>query len=361
MGSRTRQGNVTVFCSRGTITLGLVAFIGCNCGQASTLEDRPGYYNDTWTFDSGTWSSRLTAIAPSRREEAAMTYDAGHSVSVVFGGYPAAADFTVLGDTWVWDGTVWSQRHPTLSPPARGGAAMVFDVGRQVVILFGGWGQDATQLSDTWAWNGTVWAEFHPHHSPPASQSRMAYDAAAEVTLLNDGPQTWTWDGSDWTQREVDPAPTGGAHAGMSGGIAGRGVILFGGGNCGLVGAEFTPPPGYQVGPLSTAWAWDGAKWAILTPSPSTSASPSTPPALCDPSLAYDSNRREIVLFGGKRDWCTTSDETWIWNGTAWTPPTLFETEPDSRSGSSMAYDSSRNVIVLFGGYRGDCRIGNLP
>lgn len=233
---------------------------------------------------------------------------------------------------------------------------------REVAILFGGWGRDATKLNDTWAWNGTVWSELHPRQSPPASQSRMAYDAAAKVVVLNNGPQTWTWDGSDWTLRDVGPAPIGGAHAGMSGGIGGRGVILFGGGSCGPYGADFTPAAGDHMGPLATAWLWDRGTWAILRPTASTSAAPSSPTPVCDPGVVYDAGHREIVVFGGKRDWCKTSNETWIWDGTRWTPPTQALTEPDPRTGSSMAYDSRRNVDVLFGGYDGGgCGIGNLP
>jgi hypothetical protein len=336
--------------------------MGCSSGPASTPGDQPGYYNDTWTFDGSTWSSHLTVTAPSRREEAAMTYDAGHGDGVLFGGYSNDAGSNVLGDTWVWDGSNWSQMHPVVSPPARGGAAMVFDLARQMVILFGGWGQDATQLNDTWAWNGTVWTELHPHRSPPAAQSQMAYDARAEVTVLNNGLQTWTWDGADWAQRDVDPAPTGGANAGMSAAIGSRGVILFGGGSCGPFGADFTPAPGDHMGPLATTWFWDGSKWAIVIPKHAASAGPSSPTPVCNPSVVYDAGHREIVVFGGRLDWCTTSNETWIWNGSAWTAPTLGKTAPDQRTGSSMAYDSVRNVDVLFGGYDGGgCGIGNLP
>jgi hypothetical protein len=347
--------------SRVTITLALVALIGCNGGPASTPEDQPGYYNDTWTFDGSAWSSRPTTTAPSRRADAAMTYDAGHNVAVLFGGYPAAADANILADTWVWDGSVWSQVHPAVSPPARYGAAMVFDLARQVAILFGGWDGGA-HLNDTWAWNGTVWTALHPHHSPPAARSQMAYDAASQVAVLNNGSQTWTWDGSDWTQHQVDSAPTGGAFAGMSEAIGGRGVILFGGGDCSPHPADFTPGPGIHIGPLATAWFWDGVKWAILRPRMTNSAGPSSPTPVCDPSVVYDAGRREIVVFGGGRDWCRTSDETWIWNGSEWTPPTLGKTAPDGRTGSSMAYDARRNVDVLFGGYDGGgCHIANLP
>jgi hypothetical protein len=37
-------------------------------------------------------------------------------------------------------------------------------------------------------------------------------------------------------------------------------------------------------------------------------------------------------------------NESWIWNGSEWTPPTLGKIALVGRTGSSMAYDASRNV-----------------
>src|SRR6185295_9456353 len=126
--------------------------------------------------------------------------------------------------------------------------------------------------------------------------------------------------------------------------------------------ANYTPGPGVHVGPLGTTWFWDGVKWAILRPRVTNSAGPSSPTPVCKPSVMYNAGHSEIVVFGGRRDWCRTSGETWIWNGSEWIPPTLGQTGPDMRTGSSTAYDASRNVDVLFGGYDGGgCQIANLP
>ena len=37
---------------------------------------------------------------------------------VLFGGSPSGQG-DVVGDTWVWDGTQWTEEHPAHSPPAR--------------------------------------------------------------------------------------------------------------------------------------------------------------------------------------------------------------------------------------------------
>ena len=88
---------------------------------------------------------------------------------------------------------------------------------------------------------------------------------------------------------------------------------------------------------------------------------PSTvaPTARDNHAMAYDSGRAVTVLFGG---WATIgvdmyeqSAETWEWDGNAWT---LRDTGggPDQehlhgRIRHAMAYDSTRGVTVLFGGW----------
>src|SRR5436190_1909276 len=64
----------------------------------------------------------------------AMAYDAARGVTVLFGGanYP-----TTNGDTWEWNGTVWTQ-HAVRGPSPRVGHAMAYDAPRGVTLLFGG-------------------------------------------------------------------------------------------------------------------------------------------------------------------------------------------------------------------------------
>lgn len=65
--------------------------------------------------------------------------------------------------------------------------------------------------------------------------------------------------------------------------------------------------------------------------------------------MAYDSNRGVTVLFGGLLAGdATASNQTWEWNGTAWTLRT--STGPAARFGHALAYDAERRVTVLFGG-----------
>jgi hypothetical protein len=118
-------------------------------------------------------------VAPSLRIWHAMAYDAAHAQVVLFGGY----DNGVLGDTWTWDGTDWTQRTPAHSPPAGYAHAMAYDAAHAQVVLFGGYGGSG---NDTWTWDGTDWTQRTPAHSPsPREGHAMAYDAAhAQVVLF---------------------------------------------------------------------------------------------------------------------------------------------------------------------------------
>src|SRR5438552_2729789 len=90
---------------------------------------------------------------------------------------------------------------------------------------------------------------------------------------------------------------------------------------------------------LNDTWAWDGEFWtqvADLGPSPRVGH-----------AVAYDSARQRVVLFGGK---LTAQDarDTWEWDGEDWTQ--VADDGPAARSGHVMAFDSKRNKTVLFGG-----------
>jgi hypothetical protein len=123
---------------------------------------------------------------------------------VLFGGINTSSQ--ILGDTWTWNGTTWTQQAPAASPPARYGASMAYDAATGTAVLFGGDNQKGcAQLGDTWSWDGTTWTQQAPAASPPARyEAAMAYDAATGTAVLFGGfacygrharylRDTWTW------------------------------------------------------------------------------------------------------------------------------------------------------------------------
>ncbi len=78
-----------------------------------------------------------------------MTYE-GKSVLLYGGAKGYSYPDDLFGDTWVWDGKLWTQVQD-IGPSPRAYPAIGYDSARARVVIFGGWpGQIA--LGDTWEW-----------------------------------------------------------------------------------------------------------------------------------------------------------------------------------------------------------------
>src|SRR5690349_2511224 len=94
----------------------------------------------------------------------------------------------------------WTNWRPDLS--LRLGSAIVTDVARNRVLLFGG---DASPPDgNTYAWDGREWIVVATSGPSPRSNPGLAYDAVRQRVVLyggnNGGTELWEWDGSSWTQ-----------------------------------------------------------------------------------------------------------------------------------------------------------------
>lgn len=102
----------------------------------------------------------------------------------------------------------------------------------------------------------------------------------------------------------------------------------------------------YTLEYLSDTWEFDGINWIETSPSGS-------PPGRSGNGLVYDMHRQRVVLFGGRcgNVYCRLGD-TWEFDGATW-----YETTPASspaaRGNHALAYDASRNRVVLFAGHTG--------
>lgn len=162
---------------------------------------------DTWEWDGVVWQQRLPVASPPPRCNHAMAFDRVRGVVVLFGGLDGGAGNTSLRDTWEWNGTSWSQRFPSNRPASRNRVLAAFDPVRRQVLLHGG-SNDATYppivFNDTWLFDGTNWTQQQPS-TPPT----FRFDATlvsdwhrGRVVLLGGtglDPSTWEWDGHQWT------------------------------------------------------------------------------------------------------------------------------------------------------------------
>jgi hypothetical protein len=130
-----------------------------------------------------------------------MVYDGAHSRTVLFGGSDGCCkDF---GDTWTWDGTVWTQV-ATTGPEARYEMGMTYDSARHRTVLFGGIILAGTEFGDTWEWDGVRWTQVATTGPAPRWGLSLAYDKARGKSVLFGGASealgvalqgTWEWTG----------------------------------------------------------------------------------------------------------------------------------------------------------------------
>ncbi len=107
---------------------------------------------------------------------------------------------------------------------------------------------------------------------------------------------------------------------------------------------------GYEGGTQSYADTWEYNVSTGTWTEKNTSASPSARIAY---GMAYDSTRDVAVFFGGSTNgYGGYYNDTWEYDGTNWTQISP-DTNPYPRRHHRMVYDSCRGVVVMFGGWNG--------
>jgi hypothetical protein len=270
-------------------------------------------------------------IGPSPRYGHAMCYDTARQRTLLFGG----ANDAPLGDSWAWSGQHWTQVADT-GPSPRFDHAMCYDHYSHRALLFGGKSGDQL-FSDTWYWDGENWTQVEDSGPSARSGHRMAFDRVRFRAVLFGGRSsagmmrdTWEWDGQSWTQVE-DAGPPARYNHGMHYDYVGRNTMLFGGeGDGGTIFAD--------------TWQWDGNNW--------TQIEDIGPPACTRPALV--STDAQLVLFGGISSSAsnpppTLFDDSWSFGNDQWTQKQ--DMGPAARWGHAMAFDLDRRTIVMFGGH----------
>jgi hypothetical protein len=123
---------------------------------------------------------------------------------------------------------------------------------------------------------------------------------------------------------------------------------------------------GIGEGYLGDTWEWNGSNWLrhrkVAEPITEITrleedangvrqAGASSPPARARHALAFDSVRGVTLLFGGFHAINSTHyNDSWEWDGQFWRQ-CIPENSPQGRYGHALAYDATRSISVLFGGY----------
>ncbi len=324
-----------------------------------------------WDGHAGTWVDRTPAQRPAAwpplRTVMGFTCDARRRRCTLFtGSYSLNNPLEV----WDWNGATgeWTLRsaapRPTPWPSAAVNTNVVEDARRGVLLFIGG-GTPTGTNDGLWEWNGSsgTWAFRGP--VPTVTQgASLAYDAATGVVFVFGGrgptalsDELWEWEpvSGAWTNRTVTPRPPAWPSprqtVGLTVDVARRRLLVLGG-NTVFNGG----------GTSNELWELDLATmtWANrVTPTPSV-----VPPGRMGHSLAYDSDRQRVLLFGGNDAAYVPSNDFWEWDGQrgSWArlTPTPPSPQPTGRLRSGMVYDRARRRTVVFGGLAGSTVLSDV-
>lgn len=281
----------------------------------------------------------------------------------------------------------WRKLDPEFVPEGRDDHMMAFDSDHGYIVLFGGDNAGA----GTWIWDGETWRDLDLEVNPaPRREAAMVYDTwrkrivmfgGYDFTLLNN--VTWQLDleTKEWNGQVYEESPTGRAdfamafHEGigltiLQGGDNSEGSTWAFDGEKWFTLVDEEDGPGRRWGHtmaydskrqrvvlfggvsaineiLNDTWEFDGQQWLDVTPADG------SPPRMRDHAMAYDSARGVTVVFGGRDAESEGFDQTWEWDGQSWREIITPDT-PSPRHELQMAYDSRRRQIIMFGGSSGD-------
>lgn len=149
---------------------------------------------ETWRFEGGGWTKLNTNscnLGSAHNDPGvrggAFTYDPGMHGLIMFGGYACQVHFFGDGtspETWSWNGS-WSLLHPKTGPFNRAASGVAEDVRLKRLVLYGGYRPQEGVWDDTWLWDGTTWTQATSSgYVPPLYDAPMVTDANGDPFMF---------------------------------------------------------------------------------------------------------------------------------------------------------------------------------
>lgn len=333
---------------------------------------------DTWEFDGTTWT-RVAENGPNVFKPI-MAYDASRNRMLMLG-FDSANVVTM----WEWKGVerTWEQVRPTTLPPCVNEGVMVFQQHNNTLVYAGGFCAGSPDADELFEWNGENWTKV----TTATSVGRLfghaiAYDIRRATTLtyggttFNGAPSnaTTAFVNGNWAPQFDASSPGPRSLFGFISETDTNSVWLYGGvtdgnihggdlwryqnGDWNLILQDDTPLS--CVSPLTVydtdrkrmvmycadtnVFEFDpvAMKWAKFE-----FEQRNEPPARRLGSLVYDPVIKKTVLYGGF-DELEYRDDTWLWDGKAWTE--VKNNRMPARSLTMMWFDPSLKKVVAYGG-----------
>jgi len=246
-----------------------------------------------------------------------------------------------------------------VGPLAREYSPLAYDVDDQRLQVFGGLAPSTDSVDqDTWEWSGGfgAWQERTPAGAvPPGRYLHVtAYDTVRKKTLVFGGLTTNSvffndlWEWDSPTETWTERVISGPQPSPRYA----TGMVWDLARQRAVVFGGAGPNGVY----LNDLWEWNGTTGTWTNPTPGGAQ----PTARAYHTMAYDSVRQKVVVYGGT-DGTNSFDETWEWDGAAqtWTQgpaigstgnttPSSSQTDDVGIAYSSMAFNSSRGKIVMY-------------
>jgi len=179
-------------------------------GGRRNLFSQNEYLDETWEYSLATnsWTQVFPSGVPSPRLRPALSWHPAMQQIMLFGGEDSFGDAS--NETWVYDGTFWTQINTTgVRPPARTGAQLLQILNRNIVVLYGGRDPVTFEiLNDTWEHDGVDWRQVDNVYGgiyPPRIDVAMTHDllrdrlVAFGGELANGSLRNDTWEyGAHW-------------------------------------------------------------------------------------------------------------------------------------------------------------------
>jgi hypothetical protein len=298
------------------------------------------WIDTTWEWDGLTWQ-QFSGPTPSPRHLAGMCETPWNGHVFLHGGGFA------LNDTWDWDGTSWTQLFPAHRPMSREGLQIAPIVSTQQVVLYGGGstnnpGTDPNdQAGSTWIWKGDDWYRLPEHDPLPLNSSWTPVPEAAtrdRLTFLNRRStgvpglgyyyDTWVLEGGRFRMLPTTGSPISNEWPQLAAAYhEALGVAV--------VFTEYYSPYPTTV---KATFTWDGSQWTEY---------PGTHQGLNKRQLTYDPDRQAIVglhnTTGEIYEWRSPTQGWIVRPGTA-LPFT-------GRLQYMLGYDPLRHRLVYAAGY----------
>ena len=237
------------------------------------------------------------------------------------------------------------------SPGVRNGHNMVYYPPSKSIILFGG-ADEAKVYGDTWDFSNGKWKKINDNGPLPRTFPCMA--SADNYILLFGGnavlfgndknpvhylDDTWKFQDGNWKKIELNVHPDARAEAAMAYDPVRKKILLFGGR---MAGEKWV---------AGDTWEFDGNKWQQIKKSGPTPRSGAV--------MVYNTRRKQIILFGGNPVISKEKDYNgpmWSWDGNDWKQ---MDVKDSLIFNSCMAYNTTENFILRFGGWNGKERVND--